>query len=195
MEKNTVFQFVCFDTSFGYDEFIPQWENFAEKFLSNRASAISLNKLEANKNKFRYVSKNEWPSDDFQFVFQKGKISEKFSAGQVKVTLAGGYSPVQIEYAKKTGKGDVKVLAFVNDQRTELEFYRTLKPYRHLNIYEAYYENSLFRYVLEFFVKEQDAATIIDQLKKQSIQIETGIYRECVAEHSAAPAKHQTAKI
>ena len=189
MEKDSVFQFVCFDTSFTYDEFLPQWENFAEKFLSNRASAISLNKLEGNKNKFRYVSKNEWPSDDFQFVFQKGKVSEKFSAGQVKVTLAGGYSAVQIEYARKTSKGDLKVLAFVNDQRTELSFYKGLKTYKHLNVYEAYYENSLFRYVLEYFVKEQDAPALIDQLKKESIQIEVGLYRECIAEHAQLSGK------
>jgi hypothetical protein len=184
MKKDTIFQFVCFDTPLMPGEFLPLWESFAEKFVSNRASAISLHQQEANKNKFRYLSKNEWPSNDFQFVFQKGKISDKFPAGQVKVIQAGGYSPVQIEYAKKTVKDEVRIMAFVNDTRTDLDFYRQLKPYSYLNIYEAYYENSLFTYVLEFFVKEANASAIIDQLKKQSLQTETGMYRECILEHA-----------
>ena len=184
MKKDTIFQFVCFDTPLSLDAFFPQWENFAGKFLSNRASAISLHQQEANKNKFRYVSKNEWPSDDFQFVFQKGKVSDRFSAGQVKVTQAGGYSPVQIEHARKAGKGELKVLAFVNDVRTDLAFYREIKPYSHLNIYEAYYENSLFQYVLEYFAKEPDAMFILEQLKKQSAQTETSLYRECELVHA-----------
>jgi hypothetical protein len=184
MKKDTIFQFVCFDTALGLEEFLPQWESFAEKFLSNRATAITLHQQEANKNKFRYVSKNEWPSDEFQFVFQKGKVSDKFSAGQVRVVQAGGYSPVQLEHEKKAGKGEVKVMAFVNDTRTDLDFYRALKTYHHLNIYEAYYENSLFSYVLEFFVKEKDAPEIVEQLKKQSLQIEVSLYRECMPQHA-----------
>jgi hypothetical protein len=184
MKKDTIFQFVCFDTPLGINEFLPQWESFAEKFLGNRASTISLHQQEADKNKFRYVSKNEWPSDDFQFVFQKAKVSDKFSAGQVRVLQAGGYSPLQIEHEKKAGKGEVKILAFVNDTRTDLKFYRELKTYHYLNIYEAYYENSQFSYVLEFFVKEADAPGIVDQLKKQSQQIEALLYRECMPQHA-----------
>jgi hypothetical protein len=184
MKKDTIFQFVCFDTPLTSGEFLPLWESFAEKFVSNRASAISLHQQEANKNKFRYISKNEWPSNDFQFVFQKGKISDKFPAGQVKVIQAGGYSPVQVEYAKKTTKDEVRIMAFVNDHRTDLDFYRQLKTYSYLNIYEAYYENSLFTYVLEFIVKEANAPAIIDQLKKQSLQTEAGMYRECALEHA-----------
>ena len=184
MKKDTIFQFVCFDTSLVLDEFLPQWESFAEKFINNRASIISLHQQEGNKNKFRYVSKNEWPSNDFQFVFQKGKVSDKFPAGQVKVTQAGGYSPVQIEHAKKAAKDEIKVLAFVNDTRTDLKFYRDLKPVHHLNIYEAYYENSLFTYVLEFFVKETEAVGIIELLKKQSLQVEACMYKECELEHA-----------
>src|SRR5580658_7018281 len=118
MKKNTIVQFVRFDTSIAISEFLPQWENFAEKFLGNRASAITLHQQEADKNKFRYVSKNEWPSDDFQFVFQKARVSDKFSAGQVKVLQAGGYLPVQIENEKRAPKGLAKIFAFVNDTRT-----------------------------------------------------------------------------
>ncbi len=184
MKKDTIFQFVCFDTPLTPGEFLPLWESFAEKFISNRASAISLHQQDGNKNKFRYISKNEWPSNDFQFVFQKGKISDKFPAGQVKVIQAGGYSPVQIEHPKKTEKGELRIVAFINDSRTSLDFYRQLNTYRHLNIYEAYYENSLFTYVLEFFVKEPDAPGIIEQLKKQSLQTEAFAYRECVLEHA-----------
>lgn len=184
MKKNTIFQFVCFDTSLGLEDFLPQWENFAEKYVNNRATAITLHQQDANKNKFRYVSKNEWPSDEFQFVFQKAKVSDKFSAGLVRVVQAGGYSAVQLDFEKKAPKGEVKILAFINDTRTDLDFYRTIKTFHHLNIYEAYYENSLFSYVLEFFAKEANALDIVEQLKKQSLQTEVSLYRECVPQHA-----------
>jgi hypothetical protein len=180
MKKNTIVQFVCFDTPLGVVDFLPQWENFADKFLGNRANAITLHLQEGNKNKFRYVSKNEWPSDDFQFIFQQARVSEKFSAGQVKVLQAGGYLPVQIENEKRIGKGLIKIFAFVNDTRTELNFYKELKGDDYLNIYEAYYENSLFSYVLEYYVKETAAPAILDQLKKQSLHTEAFLYRECL---------------
>jgi hypothetical protein len=184
MKKDTIFQFVCFETSLRLDEFLPQWERFAEKISSNRASAISLHQLEENKNKFRYVSKNEWPSNDFQFLFQKGKVSEKFLAGQVKVVQAGGYSPVQIEQVGKTAKHEIKIIAFISDHTADINFYKELKTYHFLNIFEAYYENSLYAYVLEFFVKEKDAAGILEQLKKHHLHIEAGTYKECVLEHA-----------
>jgi hypothetical protein len=184
MKKDTIFQFVCFDTTLPLNKFLPLWEIFAEKFVNKKASSITLYGQENTRNKLGYISKNEWPSDDFQFVFQKGKISDIFPAGQVKVIQAGGYSPVQIEQIKKAQKGEIKILAFVSDQRADINFYRELKPYNHLNIYEAYYENSVYRYVLEFFVKEADAANIIEQLKKQSLHIDTGTYKECVLEHA-----------
>jgi hypothetical protein len=183
MKQDTIFQFVCFDTSLPLNQFIPLWEIFAEKFVTNKASAITLYGQESTRNKLGYISKNEWPSDEFQFVFQNGKVSDKFPAGQVRVIQAGGYSPVQIEQTKKTPKGEIKILAFVKDQRTEIDFYRGLRPYQYLNIYEAYYENSMYNYVLEFFVKPADAVNIIDQLKKESLHIDIGMYKECVLEH------------
>jgi hypothetical protein len=47
-----------------------------------------------------------------------------------------------------------------------------------LNIYEAYFENCQFAYILEFFVKDEYASDVLQQLKILTSFAEAGIYKE-----------------
>jgi hypothetical protein len=180
MEQESIFQFVCFETALGPDDFIAQWEVFAKKIKSNGADTVTLQEQVTTKNKFKYILKTKWPQDSFQFEFLEGRISDSFPAGQVKLVQAGGYSSLQVQTSKKADKKDVKIMAFISDERFDAGIYKQLKNYRFLNIYQAFYQNSLYAYVLEFFTSEANAMDIIDFLKQHSIKIDVGMYKESV---------------
>jgi hypothetical protein len=93
---------------------------------------------------------------------------------------AGGYSSLQIQNNKKADKKDIKIMAFISDEQVDLSIYQQLKTYHFLNIYQAFYQNSLYAYVLEFFTPETNAAAIADLLKQHSIKIDMGTYKESI---------------
>ncbi|HLG39199.1 MAG TPA: hypothetical protein VI461_05995, partial [Chitinophagaceae bacterium] len=79
-------------------------------------------------------------------------------------------------------KDDVKVMAFIDHKERELDFYHR-QTYRHLNIYEAYYENCTYNYIMEFFIQEMDASALIEKLKTRP-GVEVAMYKECTVLHS-----------
>ena len=47
-------------------------------------------------------------------------------------------------------------MAFVAHSETGLDYYKR-QTFHYLNIYEAYFENCAYNYVLEFFLQDQEA--------------------------------------
>ena len=183
MKKNSIVQFVCFVTDHTLEIFGPEWEYFAKRFMNNNTEQILQQQLGESKNKFQFISQHEWPNSDFQFKFMKERRSEHFPVHTVRVMQAGGYIPLQQEKRKNKETGDIKLLAFVSHDESDIKFYRGLTLYSQLNIYQAYYESCTYGYVMEFFVPKADANELL-LLLKQRTHVETGLYKECLVPHA-----------
>jgi hypothetical protein len=179
MKKDTLVQFVCFETALELDQFTPQWEHFVKESGNKKPESIILQQA-LSKTKFKYISEHIWPQDDFQFVFMKGRHSEHFPESRVKVVQAGGYTPLQISHKKHDNEDVLKIMLFTANAQTDISFLTNLQTYRSLNIYQAYYESSIYAYILEYFVQEMHAADLLQQLKAQAQGTEIALYRECL---------------
>ena len=180
MKKDTLLQFVCFETTLGLDAFAPLWEHFVKDSGTKGPKTIILQEAQL-KSKYKYVSEHIWPQDDFQFVFMKrGRQSEQFPETGIKVIQAGGYIPLIIGDKKSNNNEDlVKIMVFTTNTRTDIPFLSNL-PCNNLNVYEAYYESSMYAYILEYFVLETQSADLLQQLKANVTAAEIAIYRECL---------------
>src|SRR4051812_19048364 len=96
--KDAIVQFVGFETSMALDDFTAQWERFAKRFIKQDIHTITLQQQVVTRSRFRYISRNKWSEDNFQFSFMGGRASDYFPDHRVKVVQAGGYLPVQLEY-------------------------------------------------------------------------------------------------
>lgn len=178
MKKERVIQFVCFITELTPEEFIPSWEAFAKKCVSEKDPVLLQLDAETKK-RYKYISQHESKGDNFLFAFMKGRNSEHFPDQKVKVLQAGGYQVAQLEYDGQIENGDVKIIAFVDHNDRDLDFYRKLLNYRHLNIYQAYYESCTYAYILEFCIPEINAPDLLRQIKTNTTT-EAACYRECL---------------
>lgn len=179
MKKDTIVQFVGFITNLDLDEFAPKWEGYAQKLMNKKVQPVLQHQVAGAKSKFQYISRHEWSDSDFHFSFMNEKLSEYFPENNVKVIQTGGYIPLQTEKKNTDDDGNIRLVAFISHNETDLTFYRSLPFYSYLNIHEAYYESCLYGYVMEFFVGETDADGLQLQLKQRP-GVETGIYRECL---------------
>jgi hypothetical protein len=182
MIKETIVQFVCFVTNLERDEFAPEWERYAKRLKSKKCELTLHQQVAETKNRYRYISKHEWPDKDFHFSFMNEKKSEHFPEHIVKVVQAGGYIPLHPQMNHLSDDSDVKLIAFVSHNENDIEFYRNLSPYRHLDIHQAYYESSTYGYVLEYTVPESGVDELLGQLKQRP-GVETGVYKECLVPH------------
>ena len=179
MQANTIFQFVGFETTVAMDGFLSQWERFAKRVFKNDIHTISLQQQVAGGNRYKYISRNEWPQDNFRFAFMEGRYSAHFPDHKVKVVQAGGYSALQLECENNPDDDEVRVLAFVRDDAVDLDECRKW-PHHHLNIYEAYYQSCLYAYIFEYFTGREEAGKLISTLKKQFTDLEIGMYKDCL---------------
>ena len=177
MKKDTLVQFVCFVTDLDFSEFIAKWDFYASQFIGSH-SQMTLQERFDSKSKYKYVSQHECPDRDFEFAFMKGRNSGHFPEHKAKVIQAGGYMPLQLESSPKKEKGIVKLMAFISHDESDISFYSQLPLYRHLNIYQAWYESCLYAYVMEFFVEATHAAELLQLLKTRE-GAESGMFKEC----------------
>lgn len=178
MKKDTIVQFVCFETPVDTDEFILQWEPYNK--LVSREQEVTLQQESAKKGRFRYVSQHRCHADDFQFVFKKGRRSAHSPEVEIRVREAGGYTPIQVECSHDSDTDESKILVFISTAEADLEGFRQLPDYHYLNIYQAYYESCTYSYILEFYIENNHAARLMELVKMQNRTAETGMYKECL---------------
>lgn len=178
MKKDTIAQFVCFITNADLNTFSPEWEEYAEKLMKNKKNAFLNQQLVETKNGYKYISKHEWPDEDFQFSFMNAHRYEHLPGQNVRVVQAGGYLPLQQVKRQAAQNGEIKIIAFVSHNVSSTDFYINLPLYHRLNIYQAYYESCTYGYVLEFFVLKKNAEALLKELKTKS-GTEAGMYKEC----------------
>jgi len=178
MNQNNVVQFVCFVTSLETENFISLWKPYV-KGSSNGPDDFVLQQAGEMLSvaKFKFISQHQCNSSDFNYAFMKGRSQMHFPEQKARIVQIGGYIPIQLQCAYNDINGDVKVMAFLDHRETKLDFYYE-QTFHHLNIYEAYFENCAYSYVMEYFVQEQDAHVLVQQLKTR-IDIEVALYKEC----------------
>ena len=179
MKEETIVHFVVFETTLDREKFFVQWEQYTQSM--NSETGITLQQHVLKNGKFKYVSQHKCSTADFQFVFNKERRVSKIRVAEVRKKLAGGYAPVQLECVNETKSDESKIIVFIEDPQTDLDSFRQFCVHGKLNIYEAYFENCQFAYILEFFVKNEYATDVLQQLNIFTSFVDAGIYKECHA--------------
>ena len=175
---DTIVQFECFETELQREDFIIQWSPLAKALVDNN-SDIRLHERSGGNNKFRYISKHEWPESNFSFRFMKGRNSDFFNEHLVKITQAGGYMPLQVEYQDGISQGYDKIILLLPITQQDVEPFKKLSFHRYLNIYQSYFESCLYSYILEFFVPEKQREDFLHWLSLNKYLQDAGIYKAC----------------
>lgn len=178
MEKETIVQFVSFETQGDNIEFIAQWDQYSKGM--NKKHQIRLQQEIGSKKKAKYLSQHWCFDDDFKFIFRKERRSAHFPEVEMRVRQLGGYTTMQVERKDDSGEDENKVFVFVTNQGVNVDECKQLSHYRYLNIYKAYFESCNYDYILEFFVENSHTEELIEQLKIQNRHIESGMYKECI---------------
>jgi len=162
MNVNSIVQFVSFETVLDSEKFIPQWELFNRSVKA--VLRVTLQQSE-RKSGFHYLAQHRYAEGEFQFVFEKRAKSSRTPEVEIKARQAGGYAILQAERIKGTYEDENKVFVFLTDAQTDLKLFRQLSVNKNLNIYEAFYENCQYAYILEYFVNNKDEAAFLEHLR------------------------------
>ena len=176
MKKDTIVQFVSFETKATTNEFRAQWEEYNNQVAGEQEA--TLQQEVDGKNLYRYLSQHRFREDDIRFAFKKGRRSAHNPEMDIRIKEAGGYSTLQLECDQETAANYSKVFVFLTTS-PEINLYQELLFYKYLNIYQAYYESSAYTYILEFFVDNTRLPQLLDQLKIHNRVSEMGVYKEC----------------
>ena len=174
MRKEKVVHFVCFDTTLNREPFLAQWEQYTRSVNSDQD--VTMQQSEKNGG-FRYIAQHRCTAGELQFLFTKNRRSSRTPEVEIKLKQVGGYSVLQEEKQHDAQPDEKKVFAFITDPRTDLDLFKQLTEHAKLNIYEAYYENCQYAYILEYFVKNKFAGELLEKLKTQHVE-DTGVFKE-----------------
>lgn len=176
MSKDQKVQFVCFETTLDKDAFIKRWQQYTRSVKSNKNVTLQQS---GKKGGFKYVSQHRFEAGESLCVFAKDQRTSRVVQVSIKTTQAGGYSILQQEKLPDATGNEHKLFVFLTDPTVDLTIYKSLSVSCKVNIYEAYYENCSYAYILEYFVKSKDATTLQTQLSLNGLE-EAEIYEEFV---------------
>ncbi|MBI1781210.1 MAG: hypothetical protein HYR66_07545 [Sphingobacteriales bacterium] len=179
MNKNDIVQFVCFDTDMETAIFFSLMNNYLRQ---NKVPNTSIH--ETQNGRFKYISRHIALKNDFHFVFSKAKYNDSSAKPNLKITQAGGYGILQQNHQPDSDTELATVLVFLQQGTIDITAFHGLENYKYLNIYEAYYENCLYPFILEFFTQEYHADELMKELKRQPEFAYAGIYKECLAQEA-----------
>ncbi|HEY5407677.1 MAG TPA: hypothetical protein VIJ92_11325 [Ginsengibacter sp.] len=174
METNEKVQFVCFETTLDKEQFGKRWEQFRHSLNSNNDVTLQQNETEG---RFNYVAQHRFTSSELEFKFSNEGRNSRIVQVPIKSILAGGYSILQANRLHNAAGNERKIIIFLSDPRADLKIYKQLFTAANLNIYEAYYENCKYSYILEYFVKTRDSLALLEQLKQYDTA-DVAIYKE-----------------
>ncbi len=174
METDKRVQFVCFETKLNKEEFVKRWGQFGHSLNSN--TDVTLQQSEKD-GVFKYIAQHRLASDELEFKFSSEGRTSRIVQIPIRTTQAGGYSVLQTKRSHDTASNESKVFVFFTTPKVDLNIYKKLFAGGDLNIYQAYYENCKFTYILEYYTKTKDAAQVLQQLSDHDIA-DIGIYKE-----------------
>ena len=188
MTSNTKVQFVFFETILAAEPFMIRWKEYTRSQKSDADVTLQQSK---HNGAFRYIAQHRFASEEVQFVFTKEKRSSRVAQELIQSNIGGGYSILQAERLTDAGPNERKVFAFISNPATVLKVYKDLSKDGKLNIYEPYYQNCKFAYILEYFIKRNQAEGLVEQLKNLDSS-DAAIYQECkIAKNSNTPEKEK----
>ncbi len=187
MMENSKVQFVCFETKLAKEPFIKRWEQFKRSAKSD--ADVTMQESEKN-GSYLYIAQHRFVNDESQFVFSKENRSSRVAQERITTIHAGGYSIIQAEKLQDAAANERKVFVFVTDFKADLNLYKKLSAGGKLNIYQAYYENCKYAYILEYFIKTKMAEALLAQLKQYDAA-EIGVYKECPLPKNANSKKKE----
>jgi len=179
MVKDKIVQFVSFETPLDEEQFITQWEQYNRSVNSDLD--VTLHQSEKN-GQFNYIALHRYAAGELKFSFTRAKKSSRNAEPQIKAKQAGGYLLVEEQRAGETHPDEKKVFAFSTAVFTKAADYKLLAQYGKLNIYNAYYENCQYGFILEFFVKGSQLPAFLEQLQTFD-HFTTGVFKECALQH------------
>lgn len=176
MKKDSIVHFVGFITSLGPEEFSTSWDRYAKRLVNKKRETVFHQNVSGGKNKFTYLSQHEWVDRDSAFTFMNDRKTDHFPEHNVRVVHLGGY--LQMDSLKKHSveEEDNRLIVFTAPDETDIAYYRQL-PYHLLNIHQAYFENCLYGYILEFFVPVSMMEELLLELKQRP-GVETSVFKE-----------------
>lgn len=175
MRTGKIMHFVYFETTLDGEEFITRWESF----LRSSNSDVDVTLQESKKNNLcRYIAQHCCDSGEFLFTFTKAAKTTRSRQVEIKTIQLGGYSILQEEKAGDTKANESKVFVFLNYSNKDFEHYKQAGVHSKLNIYEAYYENCVYAYILEYYVKNNYLEELETQLQQYDAA-EIRVYKEC----------------
>lgn len=175
MGELKIVQFVCFETALNTEQFIIKWEQYNRSVNSDKDVTLQYSE---NKGIFKYIAQHRFVAGELQFTFTRAKKSSRIPEPEIKIKQVGGYLVVQSEKTSDAHPDESKVFVFLSGPGANPEAYKQLPNHGKLNIYEAYYENCQYAYILEFFIKGKQLTSLLEQLALLSPG-ETSVYREC----------------
>lgn len=174
MSKNNKIQFVIFETSLDAEPFFERWKEYKRSRNSDVDVTIQQSRY---KKSFRYIAQHKISGDEIQFVFARGRSKTSGPQKSIRLNLAGGYTLLQSDRLNGAGANESKVIAFITDAQADLPVFKELAAGCKLNIYEPYYHNCKFEYILEYFIKKDKADVLVEQL--QSLEaVDVAVYEE-----------------
>ena len=180
MSQTSIVQFVSFETVLDREKFIPQWELFNRS--AKTVLRVTLQQSE-KKGGFHYMAQHRYAEGEFQFVFEKRAKSSRTPEVEIKARQAGGYAILQLERNIDTYEDENKVFVFLIDPQSDLQPYRELSINKNLNIYEAFYENCQYAYILEYFITHKQEADFLEQLRLYCPN-KFEVYKDCMLEEA-----------
>ena len=182
MKSDKIVQFVFFETPvhFSDEQFTMHWEQYTRS--DNGNSNINLQRSQKN-GLFRYIAQHRLASNSAEFVFEKARRSSRIPEIEIRAKKLGGYSVLQLQRMNDAHGDETKVFAFFSQAPSDLDVYRQLSAHGKLNIYEAYYENCRYAYILEFFTNDRYVSELLLQLQ-QNKPDEVGAYKEFALQES-----------
>ena len=174
METDKRVQFVCFETTLNKEQFAKRWGQFRRSLNSNMD--VVLQQSEKN-GVFSYIAQHRFASGELEFKFTNEGRNSRIVQVPIKTMLAGGYSILEANRLHNTNSNESKIFVFLTDPRADLDIYKQLFGKTNLNIYQAYYQNCKYAYILEYYTKTRDGVALLEQLKNYDTA-DVGIYKE-----------------
>lgn len=175
MNSDKIVQFIVFETTLTASAFHLKLNEFTKS--SNSETDFTIQQTEKS-GTYKYVTQHRLEVNETKFLFTKPKKTTKAAEVSLREKQVGGYSILQHERKSDIAKGEQKIFVFIVDSVYDFSDYKQLCNNATLNIYEAYYQNSTYTAILEIFVKQDNAANLVEALK-QITTAEIGIYASC----------------
>jgi hypothetical protein len=175
MATDKIVHFVYFETVLDPEQFISKWEHYLRS--ENSDGNVTLQQSKKN-NQYKYIAEHRCTSEEFEFIFKRAAKTTRSKEIEIRTKHLGGYSILQEEKTSDAKTDESKLFVFLSYSNKDFSQFKQVPFPVKLNIYEAYYENCAYAYILEYFVKNKHVQELNDQLQQyNATAIE--IYKEC----------------